>query len=408
MLVQKRKRHFFLPCLILAVIIVSLLIAPKSSAQFKIKKIESDLSFFKIERNKISFNPIFGYNRVQGAIIGLNFSAFLARIWNLELTGQAAYGFKDALRYRAGIRKSFFQFNPLTFGIAYYDQVSSQDDWYIGYNENSAAAFFLKEDFMDYHARKGVVAFIDQKINEVHTVRLEVNNYQFESLSKSTNWALFGKKKNFRENSSVVEENVTSLCLLWTLDWRDNPLLPMEGWYIEGKGEQTFGDSADTRGLFLTVKRFQPTFASHLMKLKLMIGSRTGCDYRYDQYLMDMGGIGSLVAYKDKEFRNGNRFFYATFRYLFNESILPRLPLNFIPFYDQLTLGVFAETGWLGLTDENSNLFSDFNSMTLSELKSDVGISLYVTEGLIRFDFAKRTDLSKDAWRITFRIMHQF
>ncbi len=144
------------------------------------------------------------------------------------------------------------------------------------------------------------------------------------------------------------------------------------------------------------------------MKLKLMIGSRTGCDYRYDQYLMDMGGIGSLVAYKDKEFRNGNRFFYATFRYLFNESILPRLPLNFIPFYDQLTLGVFAETGWLGLTDENSNLFSDFNSMTLSELKSDVGISLYVTEGLIRFDFAKRTDLSKDAWRITFRIMHQF
>ena len=196
MLVQKRKKYFYLPCLILTAIIISLLIAPKSSAQFKIRKTETDLSFFEMKKNKISFKPIFGYNRVQGAIIGLNFSGFLDRVWNLELTGQAAYGFKDALRYRAGIRKSFFQFNPLTIGVAYYDQINSQDDWYIGYYENSTAAFFLKEDFMDYHARKGVVAFVDQKFNEIHTVRLELNNYQFESLSKSTNWALFGKKKN--------------------------------------------------------------------------------------------------------------------------------------------------------------------------------------------------------------------
>jgi len=46
--------------------------------------------------------------------------------------------------------------------------------------------------------------------------------------------------------------------------------------------------------------------------------------------------------------------------------------------------------------------------MTLSKLKSDVGISLYVTEGLIRIDFAKRTDRSKNNWRVTFRIMQQF
>ncbi|UCE05350.1 MAG: hypothetical protein JSW07_17300, partial [bacterium] len=180
------------------------------------------------------------------------------------------------------------------------------------------------------------------------------------------------------------------------------------GWYFEGLGEQTFGDSVDVQGLFITLKCFQPTFGSQLLKLKLMIGVRNGCDQRYEQYLMDMGGIGTLVGYEDKEFRNGNRFLYLTTHYLFKGAILNRLPLDFLPLFDQLALGVFAEGGWLYFGDKNKNPVNDFSSLKISDLKSDVGLSIYVVEQLARIDFAKRTDRSKDAWRITIRFMHKF
>lgn len=377
-------------------------------AQFKTTKIETSTSLFDSDKGESSFVPIVRYNRVQGLALGVDASRKIQRLWQLEVLGKFYYGFEDKFRYSIGLQKSFFEFNPLVIGISYFDHVSSQDDWFISYNENSAAALFLKEDFMDYYIKKGMLVYFDQKVKEVHTLRLEVEQSTFGSMSRKTNWALFGKKKNFRKNPWIPDEDVASVRLMWAFDWRDNPLMPMSGWYVEGKGEQTFGDSVDTQGLFLTLKRFQFLFGSHTLRMKVMLGTRTGCDRIYDQYLMDMGGIGSLVAYKDKEFQNGNRFFYATFRYLFNKSILGHLPLNFIPLYDELTLGVFAETGWLGFEDKNVNFFSGFESMEFSNLKSDVGLSLYVTEGLLRVDFAKRTDRAENAWRVTFRVMHQF
>ncbi len=381
---------------------------PIALTQFKINKVETIQPLFAAEKSNFNISPILRYNRVQGLVLGLDLSNNFQRLWKIELSGKFCYGFNDKSRYSIGLQKSSFETNPLTIGANYFNQVTSQDDWIISYNENSAAAFFLKEDFMDYYIKKGVLGFIDQKFREVHTIRLEIEKAKYQSISRQTNWALFGKNKNFRENPLIHEEEATAIRVIWVLDWRDNPLLPMSGWYLEGKGEQTFGDDVDTRGFFMTVKRYQTMFNNHLMKIKLLIGSRTACDYSYDQYLMDMGGIGTLVAYKDKEFQNGNRFLYMTMHYLFNGAILGRLPLNFLPFYDQLTLGIFAETGWLGFVDPNINLSSGFDDLTVNEMKSDVGLSLYITEGLFRVDVAKRTDRKDNSWRVTFRVMNKF
>ncbi|OQX95176.1 hypothetical protein B6I21_06800, partial [candidate division KSB1 bacterium 4572_119] len=283
------------------------LLTPSSPihAQFKINKIEKSQSFYEKEKNNIGVSPILRYNRVQGITLGIDFSSQLTKLGRLDILGKYCYGFKDQSRYLIGLQRSFFNLNFLTIGAYYQDLVTSQDDWFISYNENSAAAFFLKEDFMDYYIKKGAIGFIDQKINEVHTIRFEAESFEYGSIERNTNWSIFGKKKNFRRNSSIPEEHGIAARFLWVFDWRDNSLMPQSGWYIEGKAEQTLGDSVDTKGLFLTLKRFQTLFGSHLIKIKLIAGTRTGCASRYDQYLMDMGGIGSLVAYKDKEFTNG-------------------------------------------------------------------------------------------------------
>ncbi len=397
------------PALILMITFFVLFSSPNLFAQFKIETVKPAVqSFFEEDKGETKFTPIFRYNRVEGAALGVNASIMLKKLQDVELLGRFSYGLEDTYRYKAGIQKSFFEFNPLTIGVAYQDQVASLDDWYIGEIENSVAALLFKEDFMDYFGKKGISAFIDQKVGEVHTLRFEIDNMEYESLQRETNWALLYKNHDFRKNPSVVEESTTALRLMWVLDWRDNPLIPMEGWYIEGKVEKTLGDSVDTDGLFLTLKRYKLLFGNHLLKLKFMLGTRAGCTPNYNQYLMDMGGIGSLIGYKDKEFKNGNRFFYATFRYLFNDTVMGKLPLDFIPFYDQLSLGLFAETGWLDFVNPDKNIVSGFDGLTANNLKSDVGLTLYVTEGLAQFDFSRRTDRSKDAWRVTFRVMHKF
>ncbi len=377
--------------------------------QFKTEKIESSLqNLFEGEKKRVDLTPALRYNRVQGLVLGANASIALSFGQKLDLIGHVSYGLKDEMRYAAGLQKAFFEFSPLTIGVRYQNIVATQDDWIISYHENSAAALFLKEDFMDYFVKKGLIAFIDQKINEKHTIRLEVEQSRLEPIEKNTNWALFGKNKNFRDNPFVKKEDVTSYRFIAALDWRDNPLMPMSGWYFEGKTEITKGDFFDTKGVFLTLKRYQLMFGNHFLRLKTMIGSRSGCTLDANYYTMDLGGIGALVGYKDKEFKNGNRFFYATAHYLFNNTILSKLPLGFLPFYDQLSLGIFAETGWLDFDLSDENIFSGFKNMTTAKMKSDVGFSLYLTEGLARIDFAKRTDRGKDAWRVTFRVMNRF
>lgn len=397
--------HIIFLCSLLA---FSLFILNSSIAQFKVPKLEPEEPVFDFRDREILFQPVFSYNRVQGPYLGIDLVVYLRQLWHFKLLGSLGYGFEDDRRYRAGIQRSFFNSNPLTIGFCYYDQVASLDDWYIGNIENSMAALFFKEDFKDFYAQKGVLVFIDQKLSDVHTIRIEVDQAEFESMSRQTNWSLFYRDKNFLANPRVIHEKATSARLSWILDWLDNDQVPSPGWYLEGIAEQTFGEKVETQGFFLTLKRFQPTFGSQQLQMKMMVGARKGCDQRYGQYLMDMGGIGSMVAFNDKEFKNGNRFLYTTAHYLFNQTIMGRRPMRYLPFSNQFVLGVFVESGWLEYGGENTNPLDDFGRLKITDFKTDVGVSLHLSEGLARIDIAKRTDHSKDAWRVTARLMQKF
>lgn len=377
-------------------------------AQFKVQQLEPERCIFDFKDREILFQPVVSYNRVQGLYLGIDALLYLKQFWKVKLLGNLGYGFEDGRRYHAGIQRSFFDSNPLTLGFSYFDQVFSLDNWYIGNIENSLAALFFKEDFMDFFSKKGMLAIVEKQLADLHTIRIEVEQSQFNSLRRKTNWALFYRQKNFRENPPIIKEKATSVRLIWILDWLDNHIAPISGWYLEGIAEQTLSSKAETQGLFLTLKRFQPTFQSQQLQMKMMVGVRKGCDQQYGQYLMDMGGIGSLVAYNDKEFKNGNRFLYATAHYLLNQAFMGRRPVRYLPFSNQYVLGIFVESGWLNYGGKNTDPFDDFGGLKITDFKTDVGFSLHLSEGLARIDFAKRTDRSDNAWRITARFMQKF
>jgi len=346
------------------------------------------------------------YNRVEGLFFNLGSQYNPSPSLGVNLICEIGYGFcNEEWRYKAGIIKKFNQLNTTTISGSYFDETATLDDWVIGYWENSLAALFFKDDFKDYFNRKGFRLSLFQKFFSVHQVVIEYAAYEYASMNRKTNWSLFGGDRKFRANPSIIEGKENNLKVLAIFDWRDNPLYPINGWYFETIYERTKRDFK-TQGLFLNVKRYQGTFMNQICIIQGMFGARKGSHAQ--QHLVDIGGVGSLRGYRDKEFSDNNRVILVHLDYRFNQDILSRLPLKWLPFYDDLSLILFSDAGWARLVDPNKGLFEGFEKSVMKAFKNDVGISVAFSEELARIDFAKRTDRANNTWRITFRLLPKF
>jgi len=413
------------------------LLPPSAAAQFKIERLPNNFGYDLPKKFTLYTNAHF--NRVEGPApnLGVKFqpqpeakTGFAA---GLTLYGDLGYGFKNEKkkrpRWNLGVQKDFQTPGRLTFGAEYFNKVETNDRWIISELENSLAGIFQHEDFMDFYSRKGGRGFLDYQLAEVHTLRLEVSRHRDESLRRNTNWSLFGRDKTYPLNPRVFqnraynigEGNELSVKLTGAFDWRDNPVFPSVGWLAEGYFERTGPDFpsvngsrkiGETNGLFLTAKRYQPTLADQKVVAKLMFGSRSGSIA--SQHLLTLGGLTSLRGYREKEFV-GNRLLFANANYVIGQrafgGLLQKFPLlNKLPFWEMISLGLFAETGYAWFADPlHPDLgLLDLGHFDFKDLRSDAGFSLLVTDGLLRVDFAKRTDRSHDDWRVTFRILDKF
>jgi outer membrane protein assembly factor BamA len=400
-----------------------LLLAAPSGAQFKIDRISNSFGFDTPKTFTLYTNTHF--NRVEAFYLNLGLKAqprFSQPTASWSFYADAGYGFKNEKkkrpRWTVGLQKDFQTPSRVSLGAEYFYKIDTNDRWIVSELENSLAGIFLHEDFMDFYSKKGTRAFVDYQLAQVHTLRLDASGHRYEPLRRNSNWSIFGGDKDYPLNPrpalsrpfAVQSGEEISLKLVGAFDWRDNPVFPNVGWQAEGYFERTAKDF-ETTGLFLTLKRYQPTFSDQKLLAKVMFGSRSG-SFAY-QHLLTLGGLSSLRGYREKEFA-GNRLLYANVTYQVGQSafggFLRRLPLHYIPFWETLSFGFFAETGyaWIAdLNDKDAGLF-DLGNFDWRDLRSDVGFSLLVTEGLLRVDFAKRNDRGYDDWRVTFRILDKF
>ncbi|MGH7453337.1 MAG: DUF5686 family protein, partial [bacterium] len=343
------------------------LLAAPATAQFKIDRITNNLGFDVPKTFTLYTNTHF--NRVEALYLNMGvkvqprFSKQTDHASGWTFYGDMGYGFKNEKkkrpRWAAGLQKDFQTPNRLTFGAEYFYKLDTNDRWIVSEFENSLAGIFLHEDFMDFFSRKGARAFVDYQLAQVHTLRLEASGHRYEPLRRNSNWSLFGGDKDYPLNPrsaplspfGVQSGEEISVTLIGAFDWRDNPVFPNLGWQVEGYFERTAKDF-ETNGLFLTMKRYQPTFSDQKLLAKIMFGSRSG-SFAY-QHLLTLGGLSSLRGYRDKEFV-GNRLLFANVTYQVGQSafggLLRRLPLHYIPFWETLSLGFFAETGYAWIAD---------------------------------------------------------
>lgn len=350
------------------------------------------------------------YNRVEGFFPALGIRWRKTAESPLTLSGDLGYGIRsEEFGFKVGLEYESPSWQIFKLGGHYFEDTFTQDDWVISRLENTLAAFFFNKDYRDFYRAKGFSFWVSKDFQESFHLRLSYWSGKYESVIKNTEWNLFGGGDTYRSNPAVTHGTENKLRLELIIDKLDNPLFPMEGWYLEGafeKGGGFLGGDFDHSGFFISGKILKPTIVNQRIVLSGKYGIRN--DSRAPQHLMDFGGISTLRAYDYKEFQNGNKLALAAFQYYFNGDILQNIPLQSIPFYSSLGLVIFTEVG--ALWNSESDVINEFTGSNVSDSpdwKWDAGFSLNVTGDFFRVDFAKRLDRSKDAWTITVRLLPQ-
>jgi len=389
------------------IIISTFIFVIPASAQFKLAPKPNP---FAIDgKKKTEYYVPLRYNRVEGFSPAFGVRLRKSDESPITLFGDIGYGLRSKdVGLNVGLEFESSSWQIFKIGGQYFEDTFTQDDWVISRVENTLAAVFIHKDYRDFYRAKGFSFWAAKDFQEYFHFRLSYWSGEYESMVKNTDWSIFGGKTKFRGNPLVATGTENKLRIEWIIDKLDNPLFPIEGWYLEGafeKGGDFLGGDFDQSGIFISGKILKPTKGNQRIVINGRYGTRSNS--RAPQHLMDFGGIGTLRGYDYKEFQNGNKMTLAAFQYYFNGDILQNLPLQSIPLYSSLGLVLFAEVGALWNTTGNT-IFDGIIGSNVSDSpdwKWDVGFSLNVTGDFLRVDFAKRLDRSKDAWTISLRLL---
>ncbi|NOR46214.1 MAG: hypothetical protein GQ534_11565, partial [Candidatus Delongbacteria bacterium] len=116
----------------------------------------------------------FSYSSVEGAYLGLssNINLINSEYADFDFYGSIGYGFKsEDWQYYADEQLSFFN-KLLSIGASQYSMVSSEDQWKIAPDTNTASALFIHEDFYNYYLTEGF-GFYTGAIYELKTEKTE-------------------------------------------------------------------------------------------------------------------------------------------------------------------------------------------------------------------------------------------
>jgi outer membrane protein assembly factor BamA len=395
------------PVCFLSGLVVFLLGLAPVEAQFKVEP-KADVFGFEDEPRREFYSPV-RYNRVEGFFAAFGVTVRNRKNGPLSLSADAGYGLASK---RWGYNVSLEWKLPFPahtrLGGTLFRDLGSDDGWIMGRLENSFAAAIFGEDFLDYYWQEGAKIWIQKAFGEKFHLRAEFSAASYSTARTNASWHLLGKNKTFRSNPPVQNGRENRLRIEWIIDELDNPIFPVQGWYMEGaleKGGGFLGGDSDlaNTGLFVTIKFFQPTVGNQRFIFTGRFGKRwDSTDLRH---LMTLGGVGSLRGYRDRELKYGNNLVFGRFEYALGGDLLQKIPLQRIPFFSSLGLTLFYEVGALWNRFDGQPPGAPYYASEKREWKSDVGVSLSVTGDFLRVDFAHRLDGYGDPWRVTFRVL---
>jgi len=375
--------------LLLFVVNFSMLFAIETEEEAEQSKFLNTYSFFKNSR----------YNRVEGLFLGFELETIPIKYPNFTFFTRLGYGIgTQRLGYGLKVQKKFNGENSIS--LFFRQETDSNDSKIIGNAENSLSSLLAKRDFRDYFSVKSVGLEFIPYLNDKFYIGFKCDVRRYKPLHKTTDWSLFNSEE-FRENPFVMPGDEIYVSVSLKSNIHESFIMPLNQWHynlILEKGSDDF----NYFGAGINIKRYQLLFESHIFVANLFIHLRTKTTA--EQHLIDIGGISTLRGYAHKEF-TGNRIFLLNFDYFFGRSILQKLPLSFIPFYDMLDLIFFFDTGKADVADSENNIFLESTSHPVNKFKSNVGAAVSLGQGFLRFNFARRLDRKNDNFTFSLRLM---
>lgn len=354
-------------------------------------------------------SPLVRYNRVEGMFLGYELKPNWRSLRNPDrafIFGSTGYAFAaKEFEYQFGLEKGFFDSNRFALSAEAHRLVDTPDRWIMSDTENSVAAFFLKEDFQDFYFREGWSATVGQTFGGL-TAEASYRFDKLDSLSKNTNWSLFGGHKRFRENPAMTTGEIKSWVGRIVYDTRNSPRNPDSGWLVEMEGEHGFGDFSFDRVL-IDGRRYQPLGLGEGLNLRIRLGTLRGDGIWQKSF--HLGGPSTLRGFAYKRFPagpmqiGGNRMMLAQAEYSLGEGVLEDYG-----FLGGLHVILFADAGWIDAVDENLDFWEGFDGLTLKSIRSDVGAALVSGGGRVRVEVARRTDTGKKPYQLWLRISQPF
>ena len=334
------------------------------------------------------------YNRVEGLHIGTNMKLFELNGGKIRSTAFGGYGFSsDEITYGAGFKYNRKKALGFAGTLNYSHDITTNDENVMGWLENTTASLFAKKDFLDYFLTTGVRASILYRITRKHEVTLKMYSLEYESVDSENVWSIYDlidSKRKYRTNPAVVEKRETRFSIGYKFDSRINQFMITDAFIFNinlEKSVKALNGVFDYNGLSLNLKKYKRTFGPQMLIVRGFLGIRDRTVS--EQFLYDLGGIGTLRGYEHKEF-TGNRVGMVNVDYLFNRAIFKLLPIKkFVPFYTTMSLIAFFDAGWTNLGTNPSSVSKSFNSR---DIKTNIGIGYSAARDIVRIDFAKRLD----------------
>lgn len=355
---------------------------------------------WEFEDEGLGWRPVLSYDRVDGFRGGVR-AQLRGQALEPQLGLLAAYAFaSETWQYQLEVRQRLSRSINLEAVGTLFRLTETDDERWVGRNENTAYALVAGSDYRDYIGVDGGAVKLIYKFRERGVLSLGYRNTDYRWLNAHRNlWHLFRPDHDFRRNFSTAgiadpladefladfEQHTSAIILRFGIEpvETNRQAVGFNGAFlavyeVAGGG---LGGGLDYDRLTLEGRGWWDTGRWHRLFLRLFYGAGRR-DLPVNRMLY-LGGVGSLRGYSQKAFV-GNEAILATIEYRFNYWESDFLDGGVILFFD---------TGRAA----NSGDFWD-----LSEFKSDVGLGLGLGDG-IRVDIAKGLDRADRDLKVTVR-----
>lgn len=358
---------------------------------------------------------IFRYNRAEGLFLGLGSEKryYFEGYRDYSGYGSVGYGFKShKWRFNLGLTRQIVvgEGQLIEFGLEGHNLTDTKDQWIISQGENTAAAFFIHEDYRDYFGRAGWsvnTAYTVQKEDLTSQFKVEYLQDKYTSMDNRTEWSLFGGNKVFRLNPPIDEGRMRSVLVSLGISTVMKSMYGQRGWSAFGTAEfaeESFGGDFAFRQYMVDVRRYQPLGRYDNLNIRVRAGTSEGV--LPVQKVYEIGGLSTVQVLPFKAMA-GNRMLLANAEYIVNGDILH--DIDFWPSW--LMRGInfvfIGDAGWTRTIRPSANFDEGFGELQLKQFRSNLGVGVSNRSGTFRIAYLWSTDGS-NLNRIIFRFSRPF